>query len=169
MLPCMFLMWNASSAPIYGWLAVIFLAGHLAGALAWLTVSTEEAPDLLATAPVSRRQIQRAKLEAALIPTAVIAAAPVAIACYTDAWLGFTILLCVAGSALSAALLHIRHPSTAKRSELSWRGNSNKLLSVVEMLLGLMWTMLGLLMLMFGWWGMLALAIPALVAARMLR
>ena len=121
------------------WLVVVFLAGHLAGALAWLTVSTEEAPDLLATAPVRRRDVLWAKLQAALVPTAVIAAGPVALAWSMNAWLGFTVLLCSAGSALSTSLLHVRYPSTAKRSELAWRGASNKVLPFVEMLLGLTW------------------------------
>ena len=168
MVPAMFLIAKAGAA-VYMWLVVVYLAGHLAGALAWLTVSTEEAPDLLATAPLRRRDVLFGKLQAALIPTAVLAAVPIAIASRIDLWLGFTIVLCSAGAALCNAMLHVRNPTTAKRSELSWRGNSNKMLSIFEMLLGLMWVLIGTLMLAFGWWGMLALVLAAPVAYRLTR
>ncbi len=39
-------------------------AGQLAGGLAWLAISGEDAPDLVATAPIPARWIVRAKIEA---------------------------------------------------------------------------------------------------------
>jgi ABC-2 type transport system permease protein len=145
------------------------LSGQLAGMLAWLTISTEEAPDLLAVAPVRRADVVWAKLQAALVPTAVLAAAPLAVAFYIDPWLGFTAFLCSTGSALSTSLLHVRHPSAGKRSDLAWRGGSDKMTSVIEMLLAAMWVIFGLLMLAFGWWGMLAFIILLPIADRALR
>jgi ABC-2 type transport system permease protein len=47
---------------------VAFLAGQVAGSLAWITLSAEEAPDLLAVSPARIRTLRRAKLAAALIP-----------------------------------------------------------------------------------------------------
>ena len=41
-------------------------AGQLAGGLAWLAISGEDAPDLVATAPVLAQHIVRAKVEAVL-------------------------------------------------------------------------------------------------------
>ena len=38
------------------------VAGQLVGSFAWLAVSAEDAPDLLAVAPVGERQVERAKL-----------------------------------------------------------------------------------------------------------
>jgi ABC-2 type transport system permease protein len=169
MLPSVFILWKVSSHSSLAWLAVVFSTGQLAGALAWLIVSTEEAPDLLATAPVRRREVLWAKLQAALLPTLGIAAVPVAIAWYTNAWLGFTLLVCSAGAALTNSALHLRYPSTAKRSELAWRGNSNRILAFAELLVGLTWVVVGVLMLLFGWWGMLPLVILAPAAARLAR
>jgi ABC-2 type transport system permease protein len=168
MVPAMFLIAKAGAAQ-YMWLTVVFLTGHLAGALAWLTVSTEEASDLLAVAPLRRRDVLWAKLQAALIPTAMIAAVPIAIATWIDLWLGFTVALCSAGVALCNSMLHVRNPATAKRSELSWRGNSNKMISIFEMLIGLMWVLIGVAILMLGWWGMLALIVALPVAWRLMR
>ena len=45
---------------------LVMAAGQLAGGLAWLAISGEDAPDLVATAPVSRSHIVRAKVEAVL-------------------------------------------------------------------------------------------------------
>jgi ABC-2 type transport system permease protein len=168
--PTIFVAWKFGAAATYLWaLSLILLVGHLAGMLAWLTVSTEEAPDLLAVAPVRRADVVWAKLQAALVPTAVLAAVPLAAAFYIDAWVGFTALLCSTGSALSTSLLHVRHPSAGKRSDLAWRGGSDKMTSVVEMLLIVMWVIFGLLMLLFGWWGMLAFVILLPVADRVIR
>jgi ABC-2 type transport system permease protein len=45
---------------------LVMAAGQLAGGLAWLAISGEDAPDLVATAPVRRGLIVRAKVEAVL-------------------------------------------------------------------------------------------------------
>src|SRR5258705_13050330 len=43
---------------------LIMAAGQLAGGLAWLAISGEDAPDLIATAPVPAARVWRAKAEA---------------------------------------------------------------------------------------------------------
>ncbi len=56
-------------------------SGQLAGSVAWLTISAEDAPDLLAVAPVAIRKLKRLKLVAALIivsPFALIVPALIA-------------------------------------------------------------------------------------------
>ena len=45
---------------------LVMAAGQLAGGLAWLAISGEDAPDLVATAPIPRSHIVRAKVEAVL-------------------------------------------------------------------------------------------------------
>ena len=45
---------------------LVMAAGQLAGGLAWLAISGEDAPDLVATAPVPAGQIVRAKIEAVM-------------------------------------------------------------------------------------------------------
>jgi ABC-2 type transport system permease protein len=48
-------------------------AGQLTGSVAWLTISAEDAPDLLAVSPVDLRKLKRLKLVAALIIVAPFA------------------------------------------------------------------------------------------------
>ena len=45
---------------------VVMAAGQLAGGLAWLSISGEDAPDLVATAPITAGRILRAKIEAVM-------------------------------------------------------------------------------------------------------
>jgi ABC-2 type transport system permease protein len=45
---------------------LVMAAGQLAGGLAWLAISGEDAPDLVATAPILRSHVVRAKVEAVL-------------------------------------------------------------------------------------------------------
>ena len=45
---------------------LVMAAGQLAGGLAWLAISGEDAPDLVASAPVPARQVVRAKIEAVM-------------------------------------------------------------------------------------------------------
>src|SRR5712692_8914416 len=47
-------------------------AGQLAGGLSWLAISGEDAPDLVATAPVSAGRIVRAKIEAVMGGIAIV-------------------------------------------------------------------------------------------------
>ena len=51
---------------------IVMAAGQLAGGLAWLTISGEDAADLVATAPLPPSRVIRAKIEVVLIAIAVI-------------------------------------------------------------------------------------------------
>ena len=70
LLPPALLLWRSYGEGI-GALVVlvpvlVMAAGQLAGGLAWLAISGEDAPDLVATAPIPRGHIVRAKVEAVL-------------------------------------------------------------------------------------------------------
>src|SRR5260221_14454569 len=51
---------------------IVMAAGQLAGGLAWLTISGEDAADLVATAPLSPSSVIRAKIEVVLISIGVV-------------------------------------------------------------------------------------------------
>ena len=57
---------------------VVMAAGQLAGGLAWLTISGEDAADLVATAPMPSSRVTRAKIEVVLIAIGVMFAPLVA-------------------------------------------------------------------------------------------
>src|SRR5262249_33202357 len=69
LLPPAFLLWRSfyggrSSALLVP--ILIIAAGQLAGSLAWLAVSGEDAPDLIASAPLTTAAAVRAKIEAVM-------------------------------------------------------------------------------------------------------
>jgi ABC-2 type transport system permease protein len=75
--PLIFIGINAGGSAAVGvpMLAAVgaIAAGQLAGSVAWLTVSAEDAPDLLAVSPVASRSLKRLKLVAALVIVAPFA------------------------------------------------------------------------------------------------
>lgn len=76
LLPPGLLLWrsfaDASATLILLVPVLVMAAGQLAGGLAWLAISGEDAPDLVATAPVRRVLIVRAKIEAVMGCIAVV-------------------------------------------------------------------------------------------------
>lgn len=61
------------AAPILAAVGVV-AAGQLCGSVSWLTISAEDAPDLLAVSPVDPGRLKRMKLLAALLVVAPVAA-----------------------------------------------------------------------------------------------
>ena len=51
---------------------VVMAAGQLGGGLAWLTISGEDAPDLVASAPIAAQRIIGAKIEAVMGAIAMV-------------------------------------------------------------------------------------------------
>ena len=80
--------------------AMVMLAATLASGLVWLTVAAEDAPELLASAPVDRGLLRRAKLVAGAragvaltLPLALVLARrdPLAAAIFTACFIGATL------------------------------------------------------------------------------
>jgi ABC-2 type transport system permease protein len=100
---------------------VVFMAGQVAGSLAWITVSAEEAPDLLACAPTPIATIKRGKLAAALGPLAVLMLVPLGIVAVLSPELGLVTALGAAAAAVCSALINIWQQKPAKRSDFRRR------------------------------------------------
>lgn len=58
--------------------ALTLLSSALAGSLIWITVSAEDAPDLVASAPIAPALLERGKIMAALAPVAALMVIPLA-------------------------------------------------------------------------------------------
>ncbi|HEX5007754.1 MAG TPA: hypothetical protein VFV70_11610 [Hyphomonadaceae bacterium] len=93
------LLTEAAFAP-----ALTLLSSALSGSLIWITVSAEDAPDLIASAPVPIRHIDRAKLIAAIAPVLTLMLIPVTALfvrnAYVGAWAGAGVLAASTSSAL---------------------------------------------------------------------
>ena len=152
--PSLFLIWQNSGAT-FGWIMLVFIAGMLASALAWITISGEDAPELLGAAPVPTTKVLRAKFEAALLPVLLALLVPVAFASRSDGWLGLTLLVCGTGSALCGALLQLAFPGHGKRSEFNKRGKGRWVVGLLEMAFAAIWASAAALMVAHSLWALL--------------
>src|SRR5215469_1153409 len=96
---------------------VVMAAGQLAGGLAWLTISGEDAPDLVGTAPLRQTQIVRAKVEVVLIAIGVVFAPLLVGLCLAAPWQAAITAAGVAVAALSATAIQLWFRVQAKRSQ----------------------------------------------------
>jgi ABC-2 type transport system permease protein len=114
-------------------------AGQLAGGLAWLAVSGEDAPDLVDTAPVAPRQVLRAKVEAVLGAVGV-AVAPLVLA--MAAFAPATAFIAAAGIAVAAAsatAIQLWFRSQARRSQFRRRQTSSRVATFSEAFSSILW------------------------------
>ena len=142
--------------------AFVLLVTSFAASLAWLTVSAEDAPDLIASAPVSRDSIDNAKAAAAALPSVLLLLPPVIGAgIVVSPMVGFWLLLGGAAAIVSTCLIAIWHQTPGNRKEFRRRTRGSLLLNF------------GRSFVAFGWiratglavsgWPLLAI-IPALIA-----
>jgi ABC-2 type transport system permease protein len=143
---------------------LVMAAGQLAGGLAWLAVSGEDAPDLIASAPVAKHQAIRAKIEAVIGAVAIVFAPLIVVfaaAAFMEA--AVTILgIVVAAGAATAIQLWFR--AQAKRSHFRRRQTSSRLATFSEAFSSIGWAATAGLAASGTW---LALA-PALMTASVL-
>lgn len=144
-LPMAFGLWSAgrSSDMPMPWLAVIAVTSGIAGALAWLTLSAEDAPDLLASAPVSRAALMRAKVEAALLPVLPICVLPLVFLVRTHPWFAFSASFCAVAAAVCAALINMGNPVAKRRDSFRQRHKGNSGRGILEVLSLLFWVGVG--------------------------
>ncbi|WP_010184026.1 hypothetical protein [Sphingomonas sp. PAMC 26605] len=96
--------------------ASVLIASQLVGSFAWLTVSAEDAPDLLAVAPVAKARIDRAKLLAAFaMATPFALVLPIGLAWQTPVGALVTLALTVLGGASAGYVeLKLGKPNTRR-------------------------------------------------------
>jgi len=118
---------------------LVMAAGQLAGGLAWLAISGEDAPDLVATAPVPASWIVRAKIEAVTGSVAVVFApfiAAMALASPHDALIAAG---GIAVSAASATLVQLWFRTQAKRKHFRRRQTSSRVATFAEAFSSISW------------------------------
>lgn len=128
-----------AAGPLALTLAIVFVAGQLAGSLAWITISAEDAPELLACAPVDGSRVRWAKLAAAMIPVAVLLGPFLLVLAWFSPWTGLCAAVGAAGSAVSAGLINLWFEKPAQRKAFRGRRTGSVLAGVAEVLSGLGW------------------------------
>jgi ABC-2 type transport system permease protein len=115
-------LWRQSSGrlPIV-WGVIILIAGFTANALAWITLSAEDVPELIAAAPIADGEVVRVKLEAALLPILPLVLLPMLFLWRSHAWFGFSVTVCAAGAAVCSAALNVRERAPGRRRDFRTR------------------------------------------------
>jgi ABC-2 type transport system permease protein len=118
--------------------ALVVLAGQVAGSLAWITISAEDAPDLLACAPTSISTLGRAKLAAALAPVAVLLAPFLIPAIVLAPQAGVAAAAGCAAAALSSGLMNLWWQKPGKRADFGRRRGASWFVTLTEFGLSLL-------------------------------
>ncbi len=118
---------------------LVMAAGQLAGGLAWLAISGEDSPDLVAAAPISGSFIVRAKIEAVLGIIAVIFTPLVAVLAIASPWHALVTTAGIAIAATAATSIQLWFRSQAKRSQFRRRQVSSRLATFAEAFSSIGW------------------------------
>jgi ABC-2 type transport system permease protein len=149
---------------------VVMAAGQLAGGLAWLSISGEDAPDLIASAPIAPGRALRAKIEAVIGMIALVFTPIVAVlAC--EALLGALVAaLGVLAAAGAATLIQISFRTQAKRSQFRRRQTSSRIATFAEAFSSIAWAATSALAAAGSWMalGPMAIAMGILVGAKII-
>jgi ABC-2 type transport system permease protein len=108
--------------------AITFMAGQVGASLTWITVSAEEAPELLQCAPAASSTVRNAKLFAGLAPLALLLVIPLAIVTASAPVTGLAASAGAGAAAISAGLINSWYPTPGKRSDFLRRRRSGSLL-----------------------------------------
>jgi len=163
LVPMVFIGFKSGPKNVYIIPVIVAAAAMLAGNLAWITVNAEEAPELLATAPVPVSRVLWVKAAAAVLPVLALLL-PLAL------WWAprspqesAILLLCGGGGMLSAALIQVWSPRAGKRGDLKNRYKAGGPAGMIELLSTIGW--IGTAVCAGGRWEWLPLAAGAVALA----
>lgn len=109
--------------------ALALLSSALSGSLVWITVSAEDAPDLITSAPVQAQMVDRAKLFAAITPVLAVMSIPLAAMLVRDPWAGVWATGGVISASTSAALIGLWRRTPGSRREFVRRRQKGSVLT----------------------------------------
>jgi ABC-2 type transport system permease protein len=143
LVPPALMLWRSfsetSSAIVLITPVIVMAAGQLAGGLAWLTISGEDAADLVATAPLPPSRVIRAKVEVVLITIGVIFAPLIAALAFASLTQAIVTALGVIAATVSAGAIQLWFRVQAKRSQFRRRQTSSRLATFAEAFCSIGW------------------------------
>jgi ABC-2 type transport system permease protein len=118
---------------------IVMAAGQLAGGLAWLTISGEDAADLVATAPLPPSRVTRANIEVVLIAIGVLFAPMVLALAFASPLQAAITALGVMIAAAAATAVQLWFRVQARRSQFRRRQTSSRLATFAEAFSSIGW------------------------------
>ncbi len=143
LLPPALMLWRSfsetSSAIVLITPVIVMAAGQLAGGLAWLTISGEDAADLVATAPLPPSNVIRAKVEVVLLSIGAIFGPLIAALAFASLTQAIVTALGVIIATVSAGAIQLWFRVQAKRSQFRRRQTSSRLATFAEAFCSIGW------------------------------
>jgi len=124
---------------------LVMAAGQLAGGLAWLTISGEDAADLVASAPLSESRVIRAKIEVVLIAIGAVFAPLVLGLLFASPLQAAVTASGVIAAAASATAIQLWFRVRGRRSQFRRRQTSSRLATFAEAFSSIGWAATGAL------------------------
>ena len=118
---------------------VVMAAGQLAGGLAWITISGEDAHELIDTSPIAPRTVLRAKVEAVLSVIGIILIPFVVALSFFSLKVVVAMVLGVALASACAVTIQLWFRSQSKRSLFRRRQVSSKAATICEAFVSILW------------------------------
>ncbi|MDI1261773.1 MAG: permease [bacterium] len=143
LVPPALLLWRSfsesSAAIVLVTPVIVMAAGQLAGGLAWLTISGEDAADLVATAPLPPSRVTSAKIEVVLLVIGAIFAPLIAVLALASVTQAVITAIGVIIATISAAAIQLWFRVQAKRSQFRRRQTSSRLATFAEAFCSIGW------------------------------
>jgi ABC-2 type transport system permease protein len=118
---------------------IVMAAGQLAGGLAWLAISGEDASDLVATAPLPASSVTGAKIEAVLMVIGAVFAPLIVALAFKSPTLAVVTAVAVTLAATSATAIQLWFRVQARRSQFRRRQTSSRLATFAEAFASIGW------------------------------
>jgi ABC-2 type transport system permease protein len=114
-------------------------AGQLGGGLAWLAVSGEDAPDLIASAPITERRMIIAKVQSVLLAIMLVFAPFIIAMAGRSLEMAGIVAVGIALAAMSSTLIQVWFRSQAKRRYFRRRQTSSRIATFAEAFSSVAW------------------------------
>jgi ABC-2 type transport system permease protein len=164
LLPPALLLWRSFRDGASGFIllvpVLVMAAGQLGGGLAWLSISGEDAPDLVASAPISPRRVTGAKIEAVMQTIALVFAPLLVALAFASPRAAVVSGLGVLVAAASATLIQLCFRVQARRSQFRRRQTSSRIATFAEAFSSIAWAATAALAAAGTWMAL----VPALIA-----
>ena len=143
LIPPAFMLWrgfgSADSIAAVALPILVMAAGQLAGGLAWLAISGEDAPQLVRTAPIADGMIIRAKIEAVLGAIGILVLPILVMLAFMDLAIMLIAATGIAAASISATMIQLWFRSQANRASFRRRQTSSKVATFSEAFSSIMW------------------------------
>ncbi len=130
---------DATGAAVVVVMVLTTVGGQLGGALAWLAISGEDAPDLVMTAPVRPLAVTRAKVEAVMGAVAMVLVPFLLALTYLSPRHALVAVPGIAIAAASTIRIQLWFRAQARRSNFRRRHTSSRIATLAEALTSFSW------------------------------